>query len=69
MWSLIAEKLKEAGYILGNEREAAEKCRQKFANLMKSYTNFISKAKHTDEARAPKPAFYEELHEIIRRKT
>lgn len=68
LWKEIAQELIKAGYVLVSVKEAAERCRQKLANLQKIYTIFVKKVKETGAAREEKPQFYKELHSILGQK-
>ncbi|KAL1489776.1 hypothetical protein ABEB36_013710 [Hypothenemus hampei] len=42
-----------------------EKCRQKFANLQRSYMNFVQNMKKTGSGKRDHPPFFNELQEIL----
>lgn len=65
LWIKIAEELKNEGFDLGNIKDSAEKCRQKFANLQKGYINFINHCKKTGNEKRNPPQFYEKLNSIL----
>lgn len=65
LWQKIAEALCEMGFDVGSGKEGAEKCRQKFANLQKKYTNYVDNINKTGSAFSQKPMFYDEMHSIL----
>lgn len=60
LWNEIAEDMQKAGFLV-----TAEKCQQKYLNLVKQYSNFVSTMKKTGQDRRIPPTFYKELHEIL----
>jgi hypothetical protein len=66
IWIKISEELQQAGfYLCENKREAAEKCRQKFANMQRQYLAYVNKVKTTGEGKHEPPAFFDEMHGIL----
>ncbi|CAH1105142.1 unnamed protein product [Psylliodes chrysocephalus] len=66
IWQKIAEEMKKAGYNLGESiKQNTEKCRQKFANLQKSYINFLDSVKKTGAEYQSKPAYFDDIHKIL----
>lgn len=45
LWQRIAVEMSEAGFYIGDGKESGEKCRQKFANLQRTYMNHITHVK------------------------
>lgn len=69
LWTQIGEYLIENGYMIsGNKSDVAEKCRQKFANLQRTYMQFVDNMKKTGTENIPKPPFFEEMDEILGKK-
>ncbi|CAH1131031.1 unnamed protein product [Ceutorhynchus assimilis] len=65
LWRQIADELRESGFDIGQGKEGAEKCRQKFCNLQKVYIAFRDNMKQTGSSFQEKPAFFEEMHKIL----
>lgn len=65
LWQKIATEMQNAGYYIGEGKEAAERCRQKFANLQKQYMNHVKHMTTTGEQRKDPPPFFEEMHNLL----
>lgn len=66
LWQTIAERLSSEGFNFNvSKTQAGEKCRQKFANLQKTYMNYISHCKQTGNERKEPPQYYSKLHSIF----
>ncbi|KAL1493853.1 hypothetical protein ABEB36_009539 [Hypothenemus hampei] len=65
LWQKIALELNNKGYDIPKGREGGEKCRQKFANLQRSYMNFVQNMKKTGSGKRDPPPFFNELQEIL----
>lgn len=65
LWALIAKTMNENGFFVGEKKEAVEKCRMKFANLQKSYLNYIRHINSTGTDKKDPPPYYEEMHSIL----
>ncbi|KAB0790404.1 hypothetical protein PPYR_15236 [Photinus pyralis] len=65
LWSKIAKELNDNGYTVGEGKEGAEKCRQKFANLQRQYISHRDHMKRTGENTKDPPAFFDEMHGIL----
>ncbi|KAL1488112.1 hypothetical protein ABEB36_015070 [Hypothenemus hampei] len=68
LWSEICKKMNAAGYVVGESKVGIEKCRQKFANLQRSYINYVEHMKKTDESKRDPPLFRGLLHSILKNK-
>lgn len=62
LWQKIANILSENFSVGVN---GSERCRQKFANLIKTYLSYKNKQKKTGEGEIDPPQFFEEIHSII----
>ncbi|KAL1513329.1 hypothetical protein ABEB36_002751 [Hypothenemus hampei] len=65
LWQKIACELNSNGFNVPTGREGAEKCRQKFANLQRSYVSFIENMKRTGSGKRDPPPFFNEINEIL----
>ncbi|XP_044745660.1 uncharacterized protein LOC123307426 [Coccinella septempunctata] len=65
IWSLIAKKMNENGFYVGEGRDAVEKCRMKFANLQKQYLNHMNHLKKTGAEHKSEPLYFSEMHSIL----
>lgn len=65
LWTAIALEMNEAGFSIPTGKDGAEKCRQKFANLQRTYMNFVRKVDTTGEYRVERPPYYEEMDNIL----
>lgn len=65
IWTLIVQKMNEAGYNVGQGKEAGEKCRMKFANMQKQYLLYIKHIKTTGVEHRDPPLYFEEMHKIL----
>lgn len=65
LWEKIALEMRNNGYEMPGGREGAERCRQKFANLQRSYMNYIKQMKTTGSERRDPPPYFEEMNEIL----
>ncbi|VEN60031.1 unnamed protein product [Callosobruchus maculatus] len=63
LWQRIADSIQESNYNIGSN--AAEKCRQKFANLMKAYLNFLKNQKITGPEAEDMPSFYNDIYKVF----
>lgn len=63
LWQKIAGTLKENNFSLGDK--AADRCRQKFANLTKSYLSYVKQQQTTGEGKIDPPPFFDEMHSIL----
>ncbi|XP_044760900.1 uncharacterized protein LOC123318355 [Coccinella septempunctata] len=63
LWAGIAEELTRNQFMLG--ANGGERCRQKFANLTKSYLKYLRNQKTTGAAFMEHPPFFEEVHSIL----
>lgn len=64
LWSEIAEEMNNAGFYVGEGREAAERCRQKFSNLEKGFLNYMKLVKSGNRNKNP-PQFYDLLYNLV----
>lgn len=65
LWGKIADALNQMGFLVGNGREGAEKCRQKFANLQNAYMKMKDKRRKTGEGSVRYCPYFEELDDIL----
>lgn len=63
LWQRIADEMTDMGYNLG--AGGAEKCRQKFANLQKTYMGHVKHMKTTGEKKRDPPLYFDEKHSIL----
>ncbi|KAF5294106.1 hypothetical protein FQR65_LT10931 [Abscondita terminalis] len=68
LWQKIASELRIHGFDIPEGREGAEKCRQKFANLQRTYLNYIKHIKTTGEEKKDPPPYFNEVDAILRNK-
>lgn len=65
LWQKIAVEMKIMGFDVGDGKEGGERCRQKFANLQRSYVNFKKHMKTTGEEKCNPPPFFDEMDKIL----
>ncbi|CAG9769773.1 unnamed protein product [Ceutorhynchus assimilis] len=64
LWNDVAKTLEDNNYKLGEK--GGERCRQKFANLQKSYLAYIKHQTTTGTEKTDEvPPFFEEIHSIL----
>ncbi|CAG9773389.1 unnamed protein product [Ceutorhynchus assimilis] len=66
LWNKIAQEMVIMGFDLGDKM--GEKCRQKFANLQKSYIAFKNNGRQTGAGAIDKPWYYDLIDGILRDK-
>jgi hypothetical protein len=65
LWQNIAREMKEKRFPIEGDKEGAEKCRQKFSNLQRTYMNHITHMKRTGEETKRPPPYFNEIHDIL----
>lgn len=63
LWADIANQLQTQGFVFGSH--PAERCRQKFANLQKTYLSYVRHQNTTGAENVEEPPFFLELHSIL----
>lgn len=64
LWHKISQHLEQGGFYVGED--GGERCRQKFANLIKSYMGYIKHQKKTGAQKNDDiPDFFDKIHSII----
>ncbi|XP_031329470.1 uncharacterized protein LOC116160417 [Photinus pyralis] len=64
VWQMLAEAMNQEGFHVGNGKEAAERCRQKYHNLMKSYLQLTKNSKTGTEGGKPLPPYFDLMHKL-----
>lgn len=65
LWMEIAKEMNNAGYYVGDGREGAERCRQKFSNLEKSFLKYIRHVRSETRNKREPPPFYEYMVNLV----
>lgn len=65
LWATIAADMAEAGFNVGEGKEAGEKCRQKFANLQRTYISYLRKVDTTGTGFVERPQYNVQMDRIL----